>query len=149
MNCQEVLKKTFLPMLVTALLAGCGASTSAESPMEKLVGDWSQDDGRHIIRLNSDGTFAVDNGDQLESNPDDVGTYLFDGEILTFTSGEESRFCRPGDLWIWELDFVDDDRINGVVTVDECSSFEGREWTWTRCVAEQIDEGRITCEPVK
>ena len=149
MHDQRIVNSSILPLLLAAVLAGCATSTSPESSIVKLVGDWSQDDGRHLLRLNSDGTFAVDDGGALESNPDDVGTFSFDGEILTFTSSEESRFCKAGDLWIWELEFVGDDQIRGVVTVDDCSSFEGRDWTWTRCVAEQVAEGRISCEPVK
>ncbi len=56
-----------------------------------------------------------------------------DGETLTFTSGGHPDLRKAGELWIWKLEFVDDDRFRGVVTVDDCPRSEGEVYTCTRC----------------
>ena len=143
------MKRVSLALPVILILAGCGGSASTESPAGKLAGDWLEDDGRHILRLTTTGTYAIDDGGALERSPDDIGTFSLDGETLTLTSGEQSDHCKAGDLWIWKLEFFDDDRFRGVVTVDDCTTSEGKVYTYTRCVAYKPYEGRIDCGPVK
>ncbi len=118
-------------------------SPPTEPLTERLVGDWLS--GNHILRFTADGTYTIDDSGLLETSPDDTGTVAFEGKTLTFTSGEDSRVCRAGDLWVWEeAEFLDEDRFFGVVTVDDCGPGEGSRWTFTRCVAERMGE-RVVC----
>ena len=129
------------------LASACG--DGGEPLTERLVGDWAS--GNHILRFTSDGTYVIDDAGLLETTPDDTGTVAFEGKTLTFTSGEDSRQCKAGDLWVWEgVEFLGEDQFFGVVMVDDCGNGEGREWTFTRCVAEPPSPaGPIVCEPVR
>ena len=146
---KTLVKCTIVPFSLALLLVGCRPSTPTGSPLEALVGDWQRDGARDILRFNADGTYVIDNTGQLETKPADSGVVTFDGKTLTFTSGEGSRHCNVGDLWVWEIESVGDEQFTGVVTEDTCTNYEGKEWTWTRCVAEpQGEAGLFVCKPV-
>ena len=134
-----------LALLVAAFAAACDGDGEepAATPIQRLAGDWAS--GNHILRFTADGSYTIDDSGLLETSPDDTGTVAFEGKTLTFTSGEDSRVCRAGDLWVWEeAEFLDEDRFFGVVTVDDCGPGEGSRWTFTRCVAERMGE-RVVC----
>ena len=134
------LLKLSVPLLV--LMVAC----SSESQDDRLVGHWQR--GREVLRITSDGTYVVDAAGQLENNPDDSGTVKFDGETLTLVSSEESVRCDEGDLWVWEVEFTNDDQMRALITNDTCTPTEGSTWNWTRCNP-GLDGDRETCEPVR
>jgi len=148
MKLRREVKYLAMPVLVSLLLVGCGASTSSESQLEALVGDWNS--FLNILSINADGTYVSDvpNRDAGEAR-DETGTIAFDGTTLTLTTGEVSRGCEVGDQWVFELERFDDEQFRGVVTVDDCHDTVGQHWTWTRCDMQTLGEDLKICTPVK
>ena len=136
-------KRLAMPVLVSLLLVGCGASTSSESQLEALVGDWNS--FLNILSINADGTYA---SRETGGARDETGTIAFDGTTLTLTTGEVSRGCEAGDQWAFELELFDDEQFRGVVTVDDCHDTVGQHGTWTRCDVQMLGDV-MTCKPVK
>ncbi len=141
-------KRLAMPVLVSLLLIGCGASTSSESQLEALVGDWTT--SPNILSINADGTYVIDSPSRDTGGArDETGTIAFDGTTLTLTTGEVSRGCEAGDLWVFEFESFDDEQFIGIVTVDDCLETLGQRWSWTRCVVEIIGEDVMVCKPVR
>jgi hypothetical protein len=68
-----------------------------------LHGVWLLEGNGILLRLGADGSYAIDDGGELITDPDDEGTFEVDGEsgTLTFTSGADSRTCAEDDVWVW------------------------------------------------
>jgi len=132
-------KRLAMPVLVSLLLIGCGASTSSESQLEALVGDWTTFPSI-ILSINADGTYVIDSPSRNTGGVarDETGTIAFDGTTLTLTTGEVSRGCEAGDQWAFEFERFDEEEFRGQVTVDDCYDTVGSFWTWTRCVMETV-----------
>ena len=123
--------------------------SSSGSQLEPLVGYWNQDDGPLIMRIDADGTWAIDQTGRLDSLPVNLGTVTFDGKMMTITMSSKGRSCEDGDLWVREeVEFIDDDQFRLVITVDDCVDVSGSRWSFTRCVADSSGGG-TRCEPVK
>ena len=139
-------RRLFL-MSFAILAVGCGLASRDSDEFEKLVGDWASDDGRMVMRINADGTYAIDGAGRLESNPADVGVIVFDEEAATLilTSGEESNFCGAGDVWIWDFEQISEEQFRGIVTLDDCTNSIGRYLTWTSCEVEPLGENLVQC----
>lgn len=128
------------------LLAACSGDgdESASAPAEsaprgddltgesQLHGIWLLDGDAVLLRLSTaDQSYAIDDSGLLGVDPDDTGTYTFDGRTLTFTSGEETRECQPGDRAIWNVGILPTLQLVAVVIEDECGRSVGEEKTWT------------------
>ncbi|MGW8225366.1 MAG: hypothetical protein ACWGOY_06525 [Anaerolineales bacterium] len=61
-----------------------------------LVGSWKKADSRMVCQFHEDGTFLCADKDLLEDRPFDHGMYQLAGELMTFTSSEDSRTCPAG-----------------------------------------------------
>lgn len=112
---------------------------SASKPVElsnpapslaELEGIWSLDDGGALLRFGDGGTYVLDDGGELQADPDESGTYSVYGSTLTLVA-EQSRHCAAGQPWEWQVELLGEGRLHGIVTTAECL---GRpvDWTWTR-----------------
>ncbi len=148
MKLRREVKYLAMPVLVSLLLVGCGASTSNESQLEALVGDWTTFPS-NILQINADGTYVINVPNRGTGGArDGTGTIAFYGTTLTLTTGEVSRGCEVGDLWVFEIERFDDEQFRGVVTVDDCLDTVGQLWTWTRCDVQMLGDV-MTCKPIK
>jgi hypothetical protein len=89
--------------------AGAGLAGSVEgvepvSPAaEILVGIWLLEGTGVLLRLGSDGTYALDDDGELGPGPGDAGTFELDeAGTLTLTSAAGSERCAEGDRWAWQ-----------------------------------------------
>lgn len=105
-----------------------------------LHGVWLLEGRGVLLRLGTDGSYAIDDGGELVTGPDDQGAFEVDSAmgILTLTSGAKSRTCAQRDTWIWanaelrtnaEFGFR---KLRGVVTEDACGRDLGPDLMWFR-----------------
>ena len=141
-------------MLLTILLLGCTQSEPAPSGMvpEELVGDWLAADRTSWFRLNSDGTYAFDDGDMLELDPADSGTFSYDGEMIHLVSTQPDSICGEGATAVWEVLRLDELTLRARVIEDTCAmdsvgTQEGFVLNFIRCTPERDAEGHVTCVP--
>jgi hypothetical protein len=114
-------------------------SSSGEGPPpsreDELAGIWLLESTGLLVRFSADGTYALDDGGQLGTDPDDQGTFGVDRDgSVTLTSGAQSRTCAEGITWVWKdvrLIFGAG-TLRGVVSKDEGQRRLGPELTWVR-----------------
>ena len=105
-----------------------------------LHGVWFLEGRGVLLRLGRDGSYALDDGGELLTNPDDQGTFELASVtgILTLASGEDSRTCAEGDIWVWANAELRTDEefsfrgLRGFVTKDGCERDLGPDLTWFR-----------------
>jgi len=124
------------------ITAGTSARESQQLPLRSesaLHGVWLLEGRGVLLRLGTDGSYAIDEGGELVTGPDDQGTFEVDGQgTLTLTSGANSRTCAEGDSWIWANAELRTDaefsfrRLRGVVTEDACGRDLGPDLRWFR-----------------
>jgi hypothetical protein len=96
-----------------------------------------------LVRFSANGTFAIDDGGDLATSPDALGTFDLDEDVITFTT-EGSNLCTEGDSWAWQASLSDDGRLHFVYTeeaADPCRVPRGREWTLIRVMPRPYIEG--------
>ena len=78
-----------------------------------IIGTWREPGGSYA-RLDADGTYAgYDSlGHFRSDDPSDSGTWVIDGFVAVFISGEDSQWCDPGDRTPWTWQAIDDTRMN-------------------------------------
>lgn len=76
-----------------------------------MVGTWR---GPNYVRLDADGTYAVyDNLSSYRSDDhSDSGTFVSEGFVTIFTSGEDSKVCDPGERTYATWQAIDGDRLH-------------------------------------
>lgn len=85
---------------------------NAYPPTEGAVpGIWLRQGSGQLLRLSSAGTYAVDDGGLLGTDPNDTGVYEIDGDTITYTSAG-SATCTAGDTQMWEGIAIDDVRLH-------------------------------------
>jgi hypothetical protein len=94
-----------------------------------LTGIWLGDDGQ-LLSLNVDMSYAMDDGGELDTSPDEEGEYRLRGRTLTFTSGTGSTTCPEGAVRVWKQLRLDRNTLRGVVHKDECADSVGDIQTW-------------------
>lgn len=99
-----------------------------------LHGIWLLEGSGILLRLGADGSYDIDDGGELVTDPDDVGTFEVDGEssTLTFTSGADSRTCAEDDIWVWTSAELGEGVLRVVVTEDGCGKDLGPDLVWVR-----------------
>lgn len=99
-----------------------------------LHGVWLLEGYGILLRLGADGSYAIDDGGELVTDPDDVGTFEVDGEsrTLTFTSGADSRTCAEDDAWVWTNAELGEGVLRVVVTEEGCVKDLGPNLVWVR-----------------
>ena len=86
-----------------------------------LVGHWRGGDRGLVIGFDGSGGFRTAfSRAELEQAPRDVGGYYLERGILTWSSGEASRMCEPGDTGSHHLRFVDDDTLEWQMIDEAC-----------------------------
>jgi limonene-1,2-epoxide hydrolase len=80
---------------------------------DSIIGTWRASHGDYA-RLDADGTYAVYDslGHYRSDDPSDSGTFVIDGFVAVFISGEDSRRCAPGERTPWTWQAIDDTRTN-------------------------------------
>jgi hypothetical protein len=108
----------------------------------RLTGIWLLEGSGQRIRFSSDGTYAVDDGGLLGSDPDDTGSYeVVDGTVTLTSAGSAS--CTVGDVQVWEGATVAQLRLHENLPVYSsllrsgaaepgCSIYPSSELTWLR-----------------
>jgi hypothetical protein len=103
------------------------------SSISALRGIWLLEGGGHLIRFNTDGTYALDDGGALGKDPDDVGAFEVDAQGgVTLTSGGDSRTCAEGDRSVWENIRLAGGRLRAVVADNACPTGIETDLTWIR-----------------
>ena len=69
--------------------------------IQSIFGIWHREGSGQLLRFGIDGTYAVDDGGVLTSDPDDTGTYEINGATISFTSAG-SATCAAGDAQVWD-----------------------------------------------
>jgi hypothetical protein len=68
-----------------------------------IAGVWLHVDSGHVLRLEREGAYVLDDEGRLGDEAADVGRYrVGEGGRLTFTSGARSRACEEGAAWAWD-----------------------------------------------
>jgi hypothetical protein len=99
-----------------------------------LHGVWLLEGNGILLRLGADGSYAIDDGGELVTDPDDVGTFEVDGVsgTLTFTSGADSRTCAEDDVWVWTNAELGEGVLRVVVTEEGCGKDLEPDLVWVR-----------------
>ena len=89
---------------------------------EEIVGTWRLKWDIFHFQFRADGTFRANQtyaglgSDTVE----DVGTYQVENGVLTFTSGETTRFCSPGDVGIYTVYMTENGELAFLLREDGC-----------------------------
>jgi hypothetical protein len=78
-----------------------------------MFGIWHRQGSGQLLRLAIDGTYAIDDGGLLGSDPDDTGSYELDGHTVTLTSAG-SASCAAGDTQVLDGFMLSSVRVNEV-----------------------------------
>lgn len=89
---------------------------------EDIIGTWRWSSGVFYFQFREDGTFRASKSiDDLNSDtPEDSGTYTVEDGILTFTSGELTRYCLANNIGIYAVTMQADETLDLVIQSDEC-----------------------------
>ena len=82
---------------------------------EAVVGNWLTSTG-YSKRLRADGTYDIASG----AHAWDSGRYTIEAGVVRIVSGEETVYCRPGDVGLWRYVFTSHDRIDAERLEDMC-----------------------------
>jgi hypothetical protein len=92
--------------------------------VEELAGVWRWDGGEGIgvadFRYHSDGSYEMIRYVVETETLWDTGTFEIDGLVLTYLSGEESKYCAVGQRGAYEMSFTEDGQLQMVLVEDEC-----------------------------
>jgi hypothetical protein len=97
------------------------------------LGIWLEPGSGTLVRFRTDGSYALDDGGDLLTDPDDVGTFMVDRNgSIEFTSGRDSRECSKRDVVVWEDVQVGAVGLRAVATEDGCGRKLGPDLVWVR-----------------
>lgn len=119
---------------ITADVPPGGWSTLPLGTGSLLRGIWLLEGGGHLLRLATDGTYALDGDGTLATDPDDVGTFEVDREAgtITLSTGPDSHACSEGDTLLWVDAQYGGNAIRSELGSTDCSAHEGLSGTWIR-----------------
>ena len=153
---RQPLMRTLISVAAVALfLAACGddsddeAARQTEEPGEatteaarpttegappttrQLAGIWHNEEQPMLMRFSRDGTFAIDDGGNLDTKPAAIGSYDIEGDVIAFAAGP-GEACEDGDRWEFQAGIPEDGRLRTTVTVDakSCPTGVGTAWAW-------------------
>ena len=116
---RSVVRALRLPAVPTALTEEynrlCASPPEHMPRRQELLGVWIVDEadffaGRMLIRLNADGTFAMDPFTTLFSEPGKYGRFSYSGGNLVMVS-RGGQDCPPGDRSLWRVGLLSDGRL--------------------------------------
>jgi hypothetical protein len=150
-----------LALSIAPLAAACGGGAVEEKAVDDIApvvegktptgvdlnGIWLQvedpDSLGVLVRFSPNRTFAIDDGGELAANPDALGRFGLDEDIITFTS-QGSNLCTEGDSWAWQARLLDVGRLR-IVHSEEgagpCRVPAKTEWTLIRVMPVPYIEG--------
>jgi hypothetical protein len=116
---RSVVRTLRLPAVPTALTEEynrlCASPPEHLPRRHELLGVWIVDEadffaGRMLIRLNTDGTFAMDPFTTLFSDPGKYGRFTYSrGNLVMVSRGGQD--CPPGDRSLWRVGLLSDGRL--------------------------------------
>ncbi|HSJ51356.1 MAG TPA: hypothetical protein VLA90_08740 [Actinomycetota bacterium] len=96
-----------------------------------LAGIWLRQGTGELLRFGVDGSYRIDDGGSLDTDPDDVGRFAIDDRgTITFTSGAESRQCTEGDRTIWSNVRIAGTALRAEVREEACGGRSGAVEIW-------------------
>lgn len=112
------------------------AAVSHQPSTTIVQGIWLLEGSGQLLRLSTDGTYAMDNAGTLLADPADVGSFAIDGTTLTLTS-DGSRSCRAGATHVLDEIKIGEEALDmramrGVGSRNECSIHVEGNQTWIR-----------------
>jgi hypothetical protein len=110
---------------------------------EDLLGIWLLEHGDTLLRFGADGTFVINNGEPLTTNPDRTGTYSIDGTTLRFVQ-EEKADCPAGSVDVWTVELLADGVIRGMIDASPCPPGPGAHGDWLRLSPDSVLERDVT-----
>lgn len=89
---------------------------------EKIIGTWRLRWDTFHFQFRADGTFRANvSRAGLDSDaPEDLGTFAVDNGVLTLTSSETTRYCKPGDVGIYDFYFTAQGELAFLLRQDDC-----------------------------
>lgn len=93
---------------------------------EEILGTWSFSGAMFHFQFRADGTFRANQSRAgLESDsPEDLGTYVVESGVITLTSGETTRYCKPGEVGTYDIYFTAQGQLAFLLRQDNCSMRE-------------------------
>jgi hypothetical protein len=99
----------------------------------QLYGIWLHQGTGRLLRIASDGSYAVDDGGELATSPDDNGTFAVEGPgRLQLTSAAGSRECAPGERTTWAPVRVTSTSLSVTIQEDTCTGRADLAGSWVR-----------------
>ena len=119
-------------LIVADEVAGEAAPLPAQglTGSKGLTGIWHHDG--QLLSLNEDMSYAMDDGGELDTSPDEEGDYRLKGRTLTFTGETATSSCPRGAVKVWKQLRLDGETLRGVVHKDECADSVGNRQAWKR-----------------
>ena len=104
-------------------------------PIGRVAGLWYEDAGSHLLSIQADGTYAIDDSGTIDTDPADRGTVTVVGRTLVFTSGAGARACDPGQGWVFDplklkVDLGATVTMTSTTTKRSCLAVPGGATTW-------------------
>ncbi len=107
-----------------ASLAALQSATMPAITLEDLVGTWRWDGGEVIgpvdLCIHKDGAYEFIRYIVDSEILWDAGTIEIDGNLVTYVSSEDSRYCVVGQRGSYELSFAEDGQLKSELVEDEC-----------------------------
>ena len=119
------LRLTALCAIAIALLVSCGPSAPAATP-EELAGFWKRENEfgeMYYIQFFADGTYSATHSldwFEIDDLIDQVGTYVIDGNEITFATDADRTVCG-GQSGTYELLINADGWMEMTLVEDECT----------------------------
>ncbi|NPV66040.1 MAG: hypothetical protein HPY64_02705 [Anaerolineae bacterium] len=111
------------PMLDTTVAATVARDGTPVLSAEEILGTWRWQLGMFHFQFRADGTFRANQSyEGLDADTvEDLGTYQVQNGVLTLTSGETTRFCRPGEVGVYTVYRAEgEDQLALVVREEAC-----------------------------
>jgi hypothetical protein len=107
-----------------ASLAALQSATAPAVTLEDLVGAWRWDGGAGIglaeFRYYQDSTYEMIRYIVDSETRWDAGTIEIDGNLITFVSSEDSRYCEAGQRGSYEMSLGEDGQLKMEMVEDAC-----------------------------
>jgi hypothetical protein len=82
--------------------SGTPAATTFAPSVPTVSGIWLREGSGQLLRFHPDGSYAIDDDGELGVDPDETGSYVIGGSMITFTS-DGSTDCPSGETFRWDV----------------------------------------------
>jgi hypothetical protein len=105
-------------------------------PIDHVASMWVDEQSGSLLLINADGTYAIDDGGNIDTAPADQGTVEVIGDTLRFSSSDSSNECQAGQGWDFSpLGLTEDTgnvvSMDAVTSAATCSAVPTGGVTWT------------------